>query len=865
MSGAPSAKRTLLALLPALVVIPWMTVKLHYGKTQGCERSVHPSTGLPQLSESQVLSHVRVLTEDIGFRTVGTKEHAQSDAWLLSQAQKLVEQCNEAVRHTPGRKLECEVWRQQGSGTHRFDMMGKRVFKHYVDLSNIIVRVSDGTPQGKRNSVLVNSHLDSTLPSPGAADDAISVGVMLECIRVLTQTPTWQPAHSIIFLFNNAEESLQDGSHLYATQHHTASSVRAMINLEAAGSTGPELLFQATSEEMIEAYSHVPRPFGTVLANDVFSSGIIMSDTDFRQFQEYRNLTGLDMAIVGNSYLYHTRRDVVENIQPGVAQHMAENTLALLTYLSSTDSPLPTLQKYSPPTVAYFSLLSRYFFSYTFSTARQLYVATLVLSLPLISLSRLQMQFLVGVPLSLLSSALTVNLVALGMKLSGNGMTWFAGESRCLVLYTPAALIGILMFQSFLSSRAPGVRLERLSLRSTHVFFSTTSYLVQLAGIGSAGLLWFVSLFTGAAVVLDIALGDGEEVPLVAYLVGSVGSLVLGTEVTASLTDIFVPLTGRMGSLPPVENIIASLTAFSMFYLFPYVLPLAHRFGPSILRNMIFGIMAWSAITCVVFSTPILDTFNVEHQKRFLALHTENITSKEYSLQLGTADAAPGFDALVAEIAAEFGAPGAVPTKNVMDDWNPDWDVLYPFSQFVESYKLAVPKPEGYQSSWARQFTLKPYDDMLDLETHTRRLKLKISHPGLIWTGASDHVLENHMLTIVQVIAFDAWVVKWSLDSPPPSGYTRHHIKEASFYGTDEWTLDLEIKLPELEFGGALPPELKINFIGIEERGMWPAKKNDRAGHAMDLFEKMDGWFEEKKKGAMDVMLLGCVAGVMSI
>jgi Zn-dependent M28 family amino/carboxypeptidase len=35
-------------------------------------------------------------------------------------------------------------------------------------------------------------------------------------------------------------------------------SVRAVINLEAAGTTGGALLFQATSQEMIEAYSHVP-------------------------------------------------------------------------------------------------------------------------------------------------------------------------------------------------------------------------------------------------------------------------------------------------------------------------------------------------------------------------------------------------------------------------------------------------------------------------------------------------------------------------------------------------------------------------------------------------------------------------------
>lgn len=39
-------------------------------------------------------------------------------------------------------------------------MMGKILFKTYRNLTNIIVRVSNGTPQGKENAVLVNSHLD---------------------------------------------------------------------------------------------------------------------------------------------------------------------------------------------------------------------------------------------------------------------------------------------------------------------------------------------------------------------------------------------------------------------------------------------------------------------------------------------------------------------------------------------------------------------------------------------------------------------------------------------------------------------------------------------------------------------------------
>lgn len=70
---------------------------------------------------------------------------------------------------------------------------------------------------------------------------------------------------------------------------------------------------------MIEAYSKVPRPHGTVVAADIFSSGIIMSEyvlslivignvaepslslvsTDFVQFEKYLGISGLD---VGQSY-----------------------------------------------------------------------------------------------------------------------------------------------------------------------------------------------------------------------------------------------------------------------------------------------------------------------------------------------------------------------------------------------------------------------------------------------------------------------------------------------------------------------------------------------------------------------------------
>lgn len=77
--------------------------------------------------------------------------------------------------------------------------MATRLYKTYVNLSNIILLISDGTERSKADTVLVNAHLDSTLPSPGAADDALPVGVMLECARTLIETPGWEPTYGIVF------------------------------------------------------------------------------------------------------------------------------------------------------------------------------------------------------------------------------------------------------------------------------------------------------------------------------------------------------------------------------------------------------------------------------------------------------------------------------------------------------------------------------------------------------------------------------------------------------------------------------------------------------------------------------------------
>lgn len=79
------------------------------------------------------------------------------------------------------------------------------------------------------------------------------------------------------------------------------------------------------------------------------------------------------MAVVGSSYLYHMRRDPVENITAGTVQHMAENALALICYLTPH------------PTSIFFTTLDT-FFMYGEQAAKVMYFVLTVGSFALVSM-----------------------------------------------------------------------------------------------------------------------------------------------------------------------------------------------------------------------------------------------------------------------------------------------------------------------------------------------------------------------------------------------------------------------------------------------------------------------------------------------
>lgn len=66
------------------------------------------------------------------------------------------------------------------------------------------------------------------------------------------------------------------------------------------------------------------------MAEEIFQSGILPSDSDFRIFRDYGQLPGLDMAQISNGYVYHTVFDNVQVIPLASLQSSGDNALSLV-------------------------------------------------------------------------------------------------------------------------------------------------------------------------------------------------------------------------------------------------------------------------------------------------------------------------------------------------------------------------------------------------------------------------------------------------------------------------------------------------------------------------------------------------------
>ncbi|OON19333.1 peptidase, M28 family, partial [Opisthorchis viverrini] len=214
----------------------------------------------------------------------------------------------------------------------------------YKNLRNFILRLHDPRVIGEgppRKALLVNCHYDSVVSSPGASDAFVSCAVMLEVSRVLATGHT-RLLNDVIFLFNGAEESILPASHAFITQHPWAGDVAAFLNLEGAGSGGRLLVFQsgpgAGTDLLMDAYSKAfKQPHADVFAEELFQSGTLPADTDFRIFRDFGFIPGLDMAYTTNGYAYHTPYDTESRIRAESLQKTGEDILSFVSVVAQDD------------------------------------------------------------------------------------------------------------------------------------------------------------------------------------------------------------------------------------------------------------------------------------------------------------------------------------------------------------------------------------------------------------------------------------------------------------------------------------------------------------------------------------------------
>ncbi|GAA5843912.1 hypothetical protein JCM11251_002246 [Rhodosporidiobolus azoricus] len=910
---------SLLVLLPLLFALAYTSVHLHYTLPTPSTSEftiLENGTAIPIFSELRAMRYITDLSEyEDGtprYRIVGTKEMVQTDEYLLARIEEIKA---EMVRRHPEGGMQIEVWHQVGDGTHLFDFMGKMVWKKYFGISNVIVRLSDGTAASKANSILLNAHSDSTLPSPGAADDLIGVAVMLESLRVMALGER-KMTNAAIFLFNGAEESLQDASHLFITQHPLKDTIRGVINLEACGTDGKEIVFQATSAEMIHALSRAPSPYATVIASEIFQTGLILSDTDFRQFAEYGNLTGIDAAVVQNSYLYHTALDIPSAIQPGAIQHMGLNTLALLEYFTSPETSLGNspegeatekLPLSKPGETVFFSALGgRVFVVYSRAKATFWYgvlaavVAVVVTDRVDWSDKRQRKVYVlatVSVAGSLVAAVVGANAAAAILSgVMGKGMSWFRNESYPLLVFGPPSLLAILLTQYTLLSNpvrsrlptlpqdaAESSLLEHASLVSLIIYYTLALLAGHAAGIGSSYLFAVGAVGTLVALVVNDYGFQAEtrekKVHLATYVIGQALPLLLGVEGIIGFLDLFVPLTGRLGADAPVDHIIASLVSAVGYLTIPMLLPFCHRYGASFTARFALFLTFLTAGTLGWFSRPSWGPYNAAHPKRLLVLHMENTTTSppEFHLHVATTDSQPFADLVTRATAGLTASADAVPEPTVADDLSVDWDLIYPISQLLTTYKVALPPADpSYVSPFDSTFVLSVEKSILNSVKQTRRLELVLDHPGVIWP----------------VVSFNADVVEWDLPTLPERGaHVRHHVKSVASYGVTKFTLSLTVQLTPDEFGAALREDqrrkgqrtdssaadealarIRIDYSGLDVHGMYPASAYsddpvERATREAARREKVGMRFFEKfseklREEPVDAMLLSAVAGV---
>ncbi|MES2642239.1 MAG: M28 family peptidase [Myxococcota bacterium] len=204
--------------------------------------------------------------------------------------------------------------------------LGFVVEREYVPgkrpLTNLVAH-APGQPTA--GGVWLVAHTDSVPESPGAADDGLGLGVVVEAARALSHAGV--PADLHVLLTDGEELGLLGAiAHVDA---HPEATRRIVLNVEARGTEGPAYMFQlaGASPALLEVWRQAGcGAQATSLARTVYDQ--LPNDTDFSVFRR-AGYWGYDFALIGGAHRYHSAEDTPANLDPRSVQQMGDCVVGL--------------------------------------------------------------------------------------------------------------------------------------------------------------------------------------------------------------------------------------------------------------------------------------------------------------------------------------------------------------------------------------------------------------------------------------------------------------------------------------------------------------------------------------------------------
>lgn len=544
-------------------------------------RLLQPSGGPQEFSPLRARAYLDNITS-FGPRAVGSPANEVLTVKYLLEQVKAIEMESSNVH-----KISVDV--QRPTGTFSIDFLGGFT-SYYDNITNVVVKLEP--KNGAEHAVLSNCHFDSVPNSPGASDDAVSCSVMLEILQILSKSP--EPLkHAVVFLFNGAEESILQASHGFITQHPWAKSVRAFINLEAAGVGGKELVFQTGPENpwLIQAYiSAAKHPFASIVGQEVFQSGVIPGETDFRIYRDFGNIPGIDLAFIENGYIYHTKYDTADRILADSIQRAGDNILGVLKYLANSEY-LAKSHEYRHGNIVFFDVFGMFVLGYPARVGAIMNCVVAALSIIYLGKKILQprkrafsylkeLAIAFGFTILLWFATLVGSLiVAVFISLIGRSLSWYTHFYVSSFLYGSAAVAQLILahtlLKTFYYKNKNEHFLGEIFFDVPVVFWSINLTLLTYLGVSSAfvSAIWVAFPLLTKLITHKELKEKGASMKFVSlYLLGMFIPHVYLMYLNWIVFEMIVPITGRTGSEIPPDMLMAAITVLVSIFLSSYFL-----------------------------------------------------------------------------------------------------------------------------------------------------------------------------------------------------------------------------------------------------------------------------------------------------